>query len=387
MAVSLSNRLNRWYRTTRQRANQLEDTINYGQGLYSEYRLRRQAARDIDREVAEQVAREDPSRVNRNLLSEFNSTMSGRPEYSKYRKVLGRRPTVARKQRKLIKASLQSQIWSHRNYSQYGGISGAYSLPNISTTPSTGTLTCPLALFDLTSSPNNVGGSFASPNIKYDLTFTDPTSGATIVWNNPANPWDLERAPLASSAFSSVPLWNTLLDWVSIKLLLYPATSLASKFAVQIVQFNDERLNPPVSGGAVADTFAIGFWQAMMKPYVYNPLETGDVQYSKYLKVLHNFTFTIDPKETTENSNVVKEVNIFKRMNRTLRYDWVDGDKMAMLLEEGQINVATPTYYTHPRARIYLMIRAFSKNSAASSTANHPSFDIVLRKKHSSVTH
>lgn len=304
-------------------------------------------------------------------------------DYTRATRSLGRAPKKNLYQAwKRINQSKTINVYAWRSYSDWGGVAGKNKLNNTSASPSTGTLTCPCHLYDVTASLNILGtpgGTITAPNIRWDVTFSNPNDTGNLTWVN-TSPLALEKSSAGSSYLEGYPLRQDILDWIQFKLLFYCPTQRPSKFLIQLVQFNDERLVP----GATVTTFSSAFWQSMVKKFMWSPLETGDNQYNKYLKVLYSMQFSMDPKESTDPANTkLREVNIFKRMNRRCTYDWQQDDRMFMNQEDGQQNSGDLSTTVHPRARVFLMIRALASNGAAESNTIHPSYDLVYRCRHS----
>jgi len=214
--------------------------------------------------------------------------------------------------------------------------------------------------------------------------FNAPSDVATISWQyiNGVN-WALENANNLSTITDVYPGGEATLDWVQAKLLFYAATAQTGRYQIDVVQVKDTRLTPDPSNNG--NQMNAAFWQAAMKKFAYNPLESGDSKYNRYFKFLHSQTFIMDPKETSEpEANHMREINIFLRLNRACRYDWEDQDLMNVnTVSEGQVNLDSNIKNTvQPRARIFLMIRATSKfNTTGFTSADNPSYDVVLRSK------
>lgn len=276
-------------------------------------------------------------------------------------------------------------MYYYRNYSAFAGTQGAVFLDNTSTTTTTGTLSVPVHLYDLTACPNVINNVKVDPAIGWFPKFSNPTDTGTLSWTTGAT-MQVENITGANSIVDNYPGANDTLDWVSARMLFYAPTQRASRIQVDVVQIKDTRLVPDATTGV--SQFATAFWQAMAKRYAYNPLEQGDSRYQKYLKVLDSKTFIMESKESTEAVNThMKELNLFYRLNRRCTYNWEDQDKMAMLSQEGQYNNDTNMKtQVHPRARIFLMIRAQAGNSTAQTTTLHPTYDIVIRTKHSQMS-
>jgi len=217
--------------------------------------------------------------------------------------------------------------------------------------------------------------------------FTNITSTGVLSWsgNNGYNGknWAVQQtAGTSAIALDTYPAAECMLDWVSVKMLVYCPSTVVSRFAIDVVQFTDDRVVP----GSVGP-YATAFWQAATKKFAYSPLESGSMSYSKHIRRLHSQTFIMEPKETIENElNHYREVNVFLRLNKSMRYDWNDQEGMGFQGLDTQQN--TSEYIQNsPRLkqRIFLMIRgqATYTNTYSFNLAYHPSYDIVIRKKQS----
>lgn len=307
-------------------------------------------------------------------------------EYTRNSLAIGKRPRKTLKAAwKLLEQNKTSNVYSVRAYSQFGGVNGSYWLANTSPSTTTGPWNTPLHLWELTSAPNNISSTLVYPNVRWVPQFSTPTDTGALTWST-ADALGIENADTQPNMLHTLPLGNDTLDWVQAKLLLYCPTTLPARFQIDVVQFNDTRLVPDNTTGV--STFAAAFWQSMLKRFAFSPLEPGNNKYQKYLKVLHSQTFILNPKETTEAVNTIfREVNVFMRFNRKCTYDWEDQDRMNMLQQEGPTNLdANIKTQVHPRARIFLMIRAQSRNGTGPSSTIHPSYDIVLRMRHSQLS-
>lgn len=307
-------------------------------------------------------------------------------EYTRVSRAMGRVPRKdLRGAWKLLDQNKSTTIYSYRNYSPFGGVNGPLGLLNVSTTPTTGVLTAPMHLWDLTAAPNVVNGTVTLPVIQWVPTWGTPAAGASFIWQNSQN-FTVENSDQAATITSQYPNGSDTLNWIQAKMLFYCPTTLPCRYQIDVVQFKDTRLVPDSVTGT--NQFASAFYQAMLKRFMYSPLETGNSRYQKYLKVLHTQTFILNPKESTEAVNTIfREVNIFMRLNRRCTYDWSDQNNMALTGAGGQTNTDVAVKTTvHPRARIFLMIRAQSPNASAFLSTIHPSYDIVLRTSHSQMS-
>lgn len=303
-------------------------------------------------------------------------------EFSRNSVTIGRKePHNLRSAWKLLNQNLVKNIYSFRQYGSFAGAFGLNTLENSSTTSSTGTLYCPIRIYDITAAPNVVSGVATYPLIAWAPTFSDPTAAGTISWTQ-GSQLAIENVNNATTIVNNFPGGSDTLRWVQVKLLFFAPLIIPSTIQVDIVQIKDDRLYPDLSN---TSTMATAFWQSALKKFMKNPLEPGDHKYSKYFKILYTQSFIMEPKLSVEavSTNMVQK-NIFLRLNRKCSYDWQDQDKMGMLTNsEGQINTdTTMSTFVDPKARIYLMIRGQAGNSTAFTQSLHPSYDIVLRTCH-----
>jgi len=127
----------------------------------------------------------------------------------------------------------------------------------------------------------------------------------------------------------------------------------------------------------------------MTKKFTHSPLESGDPNFRKLVKILHSQTFIMEPKESIESeNNHYREINIFKRLNMHVKYDWESNDEMNMIGAEGQVNTSQNLKNTVlPKKRIFLMIRAQANHNVTGWTRfDHPSYDLVLTKKYTQLS-
>lgn len=282
---------------------------------------------------------------------------------------------------KYVKDNISKTIYSYRTYSQFGGLTGNIGLLNVSPTTSTGPFYVPMNLWELTSAPNVVNGTITYPAIRWSPYFSTPLSSGTLSWQQDGT-MAIENSDNPASYVQNMPSGSSHLNWIKAKMLFYAPTTLPCRYQIDIVQFKDSRLVPDPNN--VSD-FARSFYQAMIKRFAYSPLEDGDVKYQKYLKVLYTNSFILNPKESTESVNtILRQVDIFLRLNRRCTYDWEATDGMNVLTLDGQVNVGQNNKtQVHPRARIFMIIRAQSRNDVAYSATIHPSYELVLKTAHS----
>ena len=305
-------------------------------------------------------------------------------DYSRTSVSLGKKPKRDLKQLyKYVDAQKSVSQYAFRLYNQFASSSGRVQLANVSTSTSTGALTVPCNVWDITSVSNVVGGTVTNPLIAWYPSFSDPTGTGTLSWGNAYN-LALESSDNTATVPDNYPCGQSTLDWYNMKLMCYAPTSIPCRWQIDVVQFKDQRLNPETT---TQTPFATGFWQSMVKPFAYSPLETGDTSYKKYMKVLYSKSWIMNPKETTDPAPaIMKQVNLFQRLNRSCKFNWSDEDAMNMLAVDGEINLAPNKTTVHPRARIYVIIRASANNATAFTTTLHPTYDIVYKVQHSQLS-
>lgn len=309
-------------------------------------------------------------------------------EYTRQTVARGAKPQhTLRAAWKLLGQNIQSSVYGYRNYGQFAGTTGAIQLLNTSPTALTGPFVVPMHLWEVTCAPNYIGGALSVPTHMWTPVFSAPSGGTTMTWNNtvgvmPTPILSLEGADVNNADPSGYPQAGDTLEWIQAKMVFYCPTALPCRYQIDVVQLKDTRLVPD---GTATTPFRTAFWQAAVKRFAYNPLEGGDTKYQKYFKTLYSQTFILNPKETTESVNTIfREVNLFMRLNRRTTYSWEDTDIMNTLGVDGQFN-SDGTFKTnvHPRARIFLMIRAQANNAVAFTSTLMPSYDLVMRVKHS----
>jgi len=308
--------------------------------------------------------------------------------YTKNSRSLGRRPRkTLRAAWKVIDSNKTSLTQIFNRYNAFGGARGMQEMVN-SSAGALGVYTPPCHLYDLTSTNNIQGTTVVEANPYLQPDFTNITDTGVLSWQpnygyNGKNWIPQDTGGTSAQAGATYPSAECVLEWVSIKLLMYCPSAMVSKTTIDVCQFTDDRVVP----GAVSP-YATAFWQAATKKYAYSPLESGGLRYNKYIRRLHSQSFIMEPKESDEvgELNHYREVNIFLRINRSCRYDWTDQDPMYMQqLDTQQDTSAYIQTIPKPKARIFLMIRGQAQYTPTYSydVSRHPSYDIVIRKKQS----
>lgn len=349
---------------------------------------RSQAAKKAKLTVRRRSRAQPPRPKRRNEMSTSNE------EFSQISLKYGRKPGYGMAQvNKLVKANVSTSIFGLRSYSRFGGTSGSFPLWNCQAAAGTA-LNIPMYMFDLTSVPNDVGGTIMAPKTALRMYLADETptcSHVAFVTNaNTIDNLNIENVQYSSSLVDNYPGNASLLRWVQAKLMFYAPTTLPTKISIQIVRFKDQRLVPRHNVDTnLTDPFAIQWYQSFLKKYMISPLEVSNPQNDRYLNILHSHTFILNPKDTTEATNTnFREVDIFEWMNRKCTYQWEDKDLVNVTTTDKQTNIAQNATSVHPLARTYLIIRGqagYVANNAGFNSTVHPSFDLVLRTAHQQI--
>lgn len=301
--------------------------------------------------------------------------------------------------RKVVKDSIQRLVYGFDDTTSFGGTSGALQLRNDAATPAAA-YTVPCHLWDLTCAPNQAGGTAYSAQCGFQPVFTD-TTGATgrLYWTTLGNAVASVNVP--SSGTSSLVGQRAMLRSVKAKFLFYCPTTLPTRVVMNLVQFRDQRLNPVVSSATkvnlndyqsagyllpsgVAVTqgdMATGVYRDLVHSVAKNPVCQTSNHCMKDIKVLWSHQFILNPKESTEPvATRYHEVDLFREFNRSQNFSW-DDDSVYDIQTNDQTgyDIAENKCTVHPRARIYLMIRAISGYGTAFSATVNPSYDMSLR--------
>lgn len=286
---------------------------------------------------------------------------------------------------------------------------GANWLTNFTTGLTTGTQYMPLHLYDLTSTNNAINGTFNGYNPSWGLQFNKTLSAITSAGfynlqnqNNAGSTnttvnsvWQAESTAGTSNAGLTLPNQRSLLRDVHIKIMAYGAINVPVEYSIEILQLKQDWLAPEfvnktqdVVGGQDFNNTAIAFWESMVKKEVGHPIDSQYSRiYMKNVKVLKSVNFTIQPKLTNETVATIphtKQIDMMLNMNRIMKFDWQQNNIDSNLNNGAayQQNVGSVANIVHPKARIYLMIKATNTQIQAVSTtlAQTPSYDIVIRQ-------
>lgn len=254
----------------------------------------------------------------------------------------------------------------------------------------------PLHLYDLTSVVNINAGTVLTPNAGYVLRFEDANGSVSFAAitgqdNSGAGSTLLQEEYNPRSAHAHE---RSVLKWVQVKLNLHGCVTVPTKFEITLCQINDLVQSTTIGGPSSGlDLGVQTFWQSLVRNLIHCQIDTQQYpETRRSLKVMKRFTYTMQPTSTDESDTNPhqKVVNLFFRMNRRLRFDWMQTQKTlvtpANLLANGfepynRENRVMPD----PKARVFLMIRAINTTRVTASPTNSnttPSYDIILRMNH-----
>lgn len=311
---------------------------------------------------------------------------------------------------KLVRSSEQKIVNVFRGLSPFlnttngplNGIStevgaGAYWLHNYTSNAST---TLPVHIYDITSTNNVVSGTVAPYNPSFQLNSSNSiynfskmacqnSNGSTITTG-----WVAENVPGLQTGGLNYPNKRGLLESINVKMYCYGANSNATQWDVSLIQLKDQTLSPhELNLGLVSltgreQTNKDSFWQYMSSKQASHPIDNLDPMNRKQFKVLKSFNFVLQPRLTNEVETMPhqKELSLWIPMNRICRYDWSDTTKVSSFAAgQFQSSVALVDNVVHPRARIYLIVRATNctpvTSPAVETFQSTPSYDLILRQK------
>lgn len=328
-----------------------------------------------------------------------NSMYTNNEELGQTNRYSGRRLRfTTRFTRRYVQKQTELQKYRFGQISAYGGVSGPLIFPNFQTGAGA-TKLAPCTLIDLSSVPNINGSTYNSPQTTWNINFTDETATSNVVFVPATSGWqfaNLDTSTGGTSIVGTVPKNQDYLKWCKINFLFYTPLLIPTKISVQIVQFKDPRLIPqgtvyPAASETVSSPgFVTDFWQSYVKDYMFNPITpSSGVNMKKWLKVLHSDTFILNPKDTDETANTRYKIHkIFKNFNRSQKYNWESSDRVNLDSNDLPIRTGDNDVTVHPRARVYLVIRALSAEQEnatyppATWYNKWPSADIYIEKCH-----
>jgi len=297
----------------------------------------------------------------------------------------GRKPrNTFQQMSKFVKSNISRTVFSIHAASRFGGVGGANKLSQLQTAAGQ-VVFAPLHMYDLTGAVNAVSGTVTIPNTMSYLTFSNETN--TAVGSIPIGSLKLtsESAPNVANIVQNYPGPSSVMKWAQARMMFYAPTTVPSKISVSFVQFIDEELcpNTHTTVTKVLTPRATAWYQAFMKKQMYNPIETTQALGFKGIKILHNETFIMNPKESTEaTSTHYKQLDIFKWTNRKCNYLWNQDIGTNTSSDIPAANLGECSTTVHPRARVFLMISGQAGIATTDTPTVHPSYDLVLRTCH-----
>lgn len=358
-----------------------------------------------------------------------NINDGGSIQYTKRSRRFGKKAPRRKRIAKLLRSELSPAVIRFQGVNVFSGTQGYFKLWNQKSATTNLVYTLPVHLYDITSTINQAVGIVRTTNPGFypaidqgaipDQMQWVPIRGSTIAGNdNSATTWDWEKKATRGGTAAANTLYEEekgLLDWVDIRLILYSMSATATKFEIALVQFEDEMYCPggrnpsmaiindascgPSYKVLVQEPDAINWWQEFMRPWCYSPIMPSNTHY-KGIKFLKREQFMIHPKDTTNgdtNTPSCMEYRMFYNANRLCRYNWLD-DSAPVAIEtlqndgwRDQTLDINNRAFVHPKARIYLMIRANCLAETASdtpkspedaATANAASYDMIIRARH-----
>nr|AMH87754.1 putative capsid protein [Pacific flying fox faeces associated circular DNA molecule-2] len=267
-----------------------------------------------------------------------------------------------------------------------------------------GQFTAPVHLYSLTAAPQ--GSDAASrPTARYTL--VRPSESASyITFQKSTEVWKPINTAQGETLSMSYPGQMDVLKAVSLKFVLFGALTRPVRYRIDMVQILDQTLQPDWlynygSQQGPEQAAALAFWTELHREYLFSPCSFANGNATKgKIKYIKSWTHLFQPRDTTEtgagtgydtsltpiaHSHIF---NIYHRFNRIQRYNYSDTG----FTTEPTAGVDTPiTNFgvnrqdVHPRARIYLMVRALSCTPNVKSQnvpAISPSYDLSMRTYH-----
>lgn len=252
----------------------------------------------------------------------------------------------------------------------------------------------PLHVYDITQCINFNQNTTVVPRPAYVLRISD--AGEI----NFANITGQDRTGTASQDLqleytqpANHPYDRSILAWVQMKLNLHGCISKPTKFEITLCQMN-EQVQTSTMGGFYSGTGFIqqNFWQSLIRNVTHNLIDTTHYpEVKRSLKVWKRFTYVVQPTSTSESDPAphCKNVNMFFRFNRRMRYDWQPTAKNIVTPNDMAANgfesvLSENNTLVDPKARIFIMIRALNSVRTPTSldSSSTPSYDLILRMCH-----
>lgn len=199
-----------------------------------------------------------------------------------------------------------------------------------------------------------------------------------------------------------------VLDYVDIRLDLVGPTNIPTKWSVEIVQYLDPTLEPEytvLGAAATGDQLQrerqrIQYYDNVVQPWITHPILLTNPKTSgtmkSTVKTLHKMSFMTQPKLGDNNNDNGQEriIKIFKWLNKVQNYDWSETGKVPAVgaLAAETMGFSVNTTGTNllndvaPGKRIYLIIKSQNQFVGSNGPTQCPTYDLVIRKKHTEDT-
>lgn len=334
-------------------------------------------------------------------------------DYLLTRSRYGRPISRAKRIKKLVSTDSRVDIYGIRKYNAWGAGVGAITMSSNQAGALGTVVESPIHLFDLSAVPqSNAAGTVLYPSTHYVLGFTNELDTGNVRWLTFDGAGALNTTPTDDLSFSTLnkerlmylmtstgrgqfPANNTLnntqfvgahsiLEKFAANILFYGARDHCTKFEISLVQLTED-----VSPHSTSDR-ATAVWQAMHKSYGYSPLEIGNTRLiSQHIKVLKRETFILDSPAAGESDAAarIRQYKFHGFLNRKCDYNWGKyTDRMLLNNQDTQENGNSNLNYAthvHPKARVYMMIRAMVPYTTGAATpATQASYDLHLTTVH-----
>lgn len=326
-------------------------------------------------------------------------TVSQATEYSRFTTRMGRYGRRTVKQAfKELRAGQSRVVYSHRNF--YDFTRGLRYMSNKAL--GNGERICPLYLFDLTCCRARRTVDLAGTTY-YDMDsqpmmqmkMKDNAVAWEIIDGSDANWLPTKNLQVETDTANAAGLMmgpNSLLKYYNIKLNLFGATEHVTKWSIQLMQLKDEELDPYADSTnfRVGAKYA-GFWQSLVKPFMFNPIADQGTGYLKDMRVIKSWTFIQDAQQTTDKDVTpkLKEFRCFVKRNMLCKWDTAaiqpENNPTAVADQGGYMqnkNMQMNCYLPATR-RTYLVIRAMNIGDDMTDGVQWtPSFDWNIKMCH-----
>ena len=319
---------------------------------------------------------------------------------------------------KLLRQNLAKTTYQLTNMGSWSRGVGKLMLASNQRTGAGTYMEVPLHLWELNAGIQARGATTSYPVIFYKCGFSSEVAASVVSWRaaiTSATPVDAVTT-LDSSRTTVAPGFNfSIVDkdssvenldpgflsgvgargYISgakMKMILNGPQQRSCKWVIQLVQLHED-VTPGVNTAE-----ATAFWQGMAKPFAWTPISDGiRASQKKYIKIMKTMTIIQEAPESDEDHLVsrMKHIDIMYHLNRTMNFKWGENsDKMDMVTDDQPINTNNSAYLTHvhPKARVYMMIRALCEFSAGTgavpvdpSHSLYPSYDYNMKFYHKSM--